>query len=194
MLRTLFYILILALVLVMFSAPARNYVNGLLHREKKELREEEVIGRVSGYNPRVEEMQKILEEAGFEPGPADGIMGAQTRTAIKAFQKAKGLKPTGKVDTVTQLALNRTEEVKKPALRSEPEPELESDSWEGASDKSKHIQTALKNSGFYKGEIDGKIGPRTKSAIRAFQKANNLNPDGVVGSKTWDALKKYLKN
>ena len=36
------------------------------------------------------------------------------------------------------------------------------------------IQTALKNSNFYTGEIDGKIGPKTKKAIEEFQKANNL--------------------
>lgn len=191
MIKTFFYILIVLVIVVMFFAPARNYVNSLLHRDKQELREKEVIGRVSGYNPRVEEIQKILKESGFDPGPADGIMGAQTRLAIKGFQKAKGLKPTGKIDSVTQLALNRIEEVKKPEFKTEPE----TDSWEiTSSDKSKQIQIALKNSGFYKGEIDGKIGPRTKTAIRAFQKAKNLNLDGVVGSKTWEELKKYLKN
>lgn len=191
MIKTFFYILIVSVVVVMFFTPARNYVNSLLHRDKKELHEEEIIGRVSGYNPRVEEIQKILKEAGFDPGPADGITGAQTRTAIKEFQKAKGLKSTGKIDSVTQLALNRTEEVKKPEFKAESEP----DSWETTfSDKSKQIQMALKNSGFYKAEIDGKIGPRTKSAIRAFQKAKNLNPDGVVGAKTWEELEKYLKN
>jgi peptidoglycan hydrolase-like protein with peptidoglycan-binding domain len=54
------------------------------------------------------------------------------------------------------------------------------------------IQTALKNAGFYAGTIDGKIGPASKKAIEEFQKANNLNPDGKVGPKTWAALIKYL--
>jgi len=54
------------------------------------------------------------------------------------------------------------------------------------------IQTALKNSGFYAGEVDGKIGHKTKMAIEEFQKANNLKPDGKVGPKTWAALSKYL--
>ncbi|HTZ11516.1 MAG TPA: peptidoglycan-binding domain-containing protein, partial [Candidatus Margulisiibacteriota bacterium] len=49
----------------------------------------------------------------------------------------------------------------------------------------KDIQSALKNAGFYAGEVDGKIGPKTKAAIEAFQKANNLKPDGKVGPKTW---------
>ena len=54
------------------------------------------------------------------------------------------------------------------------------------------IQTALKNAGLYTGEIDGKIGPKTKRAIEAFQKENGLKADGKVGSKTWEALSKNL--
>jgi len=54
------------------------------------------------------------------------------------------------------------------------------------------IQTALKNSGFYTGEVDSKIGPKTKKAIEEFQKANNLKADGKIGPKTWAALSKYL--
>ncbi|MFA4992883.1 MAG: peptidoglycan-binding domain-containing protein [Candidatus Omnitrophota bacterium] len=54
------------------------------------------------------------------------------------------------------------------------------------------IQTALKNAGFYAGNIDGKIGPKSKKAIEDFQSANGLKTDGKVGAKTWDALGKYL--
>jgi outer membrane murein-binding lipoprotein Lpp len=57
----------------------------------------------------------------------------------------------------------------------------------------KEIQAALKNAGFYAGEIDGVIGPGTKEAVRKFQEANQLTPDGVVGSKTWALLAKYLE-
>lgn len=56
----------------------------------------------------------------------------------------------------------------------------------------KQIQTALKNAGFYKGVVDGKIGPKTKDAIIAFQKANSLKADGVVGKKTWAKLAQHL--
>ena len=52
----------------------------------------------------------------------------------------------------------------------------------------KDIQEALLRAGFYKGKVDGKIGRMTKEAIKAFQTANGLNPDGVVGSKTWEKL------
>ena len=54
------------------------------------------------------------------------------------------------------------------------------------------IQTALKNAGFYTGNIDGKIGKKTKLAIEEFQKANGLKPDGKIGSKTWALLSKHL--
>jgi peptidoglycan hydrolase-like protein with peptidoglycan-binding domain len=54
------------------------------------------------------------------------------------------------------------------------------------------IQTALKNAGFYSGNIDGKIGPKSKKAIENFQKANGLKVDGKVGPKTWEAMSKHL--
>jgi peptidoglycan hydrolase-like protein with peptidoglycan-binding domain len=54
------------------------------------------------------------------------------------------------------------------------------------------IQTALKNAGFYAGEVDGKVGPKTKKAIEAFQTANNLKADGKVGPKTWSLLSAHL--
>jgi hypothetical protein len=53
------------------------------------------------------------------------------------------------------------------------------------------IQTALKNAGFYSGNIDGKIGPKSKKAIESFQKANGLKVDGKVGPKTWEAMSKH---
>ncbi len=54
------------------------------------------------------------------------------------------------------------------------------------------IQTALKNAGYYAGSIDGKIGPKSKTAIEEFQKASGLAVDGKVGPKTWQALSRYL--
>ncbi len=55
------------------------------------------------------------------------------------------------------------------------------------------LQTALKNAGLYTGKVDGKIGAGTKLAIKEFQKSHGLKSDGVVGKKTWDELKAYLK-
>jgi peptidoglycan hydrolase-like protein with peptidoglycan-binding domain len=57
----------------------------------------------------------------------------------------------------------------------------------------KQIQTALKNSGYYQGAVDGKLGKKTRKAVREFQKANNLPVDGRVGKNTWEVLKQYLE-
>ena len=54
------------------------------------------------------------------------------------------------------------------------------------------IQQALKIAGFAPGPIDGKLGPKTKKAIRDFQKTHNLTVDGLVGEKTWKELSYYL--
>ncbi|MBU2102783.1 MAG: peptidoglycan-binding protein [Candidatus Omnitrophica bacterium] len=53
------------------------------------------------------------------------------------------------------------------------------------------IQGALKKAGFYKGIVDGKMGPQTKEAVKSFQRANNLKVDGVVGKQTASEIKRY---
>jgi peptidoglycan hydrolase-like protein with peptidoglycan-binding domain len=55
------------------------------------------------------------------------------------------------------------------------------------------VQQALKNAGYYAGDVDGKIGDKTRQAITAFQKDNNLKADGIIGQKTWAAMKTFLK-
>ncbi len=55
------------------------------------------------------------------------------------------------------------------------------------------VQTALKSAGYYTGKVDGKVGAGTKAAIVAFQKANGLTADGVLGRKTWELLKAHSK-
>lgn len=51
------------------------------------------------------------------------------------------------------------------------------------------IQQALKAAGYYNGNVDGKLGTGTKAAIKKFQKDQGLKADGVIGEKTWNALK-----
>ena len=51
-------------------------------------------------------VQVWLQQEGFDPGVPDGISGARTRTAIEAFERSKGMAPTGQVsaDLVAALA------------------------------------------------------------------------------------------
>ena len=42
-------------------------------------------------------MQRLLAELGYDPGPADGVMGPRTRAAIRAFQTTVGLPADGRL-------------------------------------------------------------------------------------------------
>lgn len=50
------------------------------------------------------------------------------------------------------------------------------------------LQTALARKGYAPGPIDGIFGVGTRAAVVAFQRANGLVPDGIVGPLTWAAL------
>jgi peptidoglycan hydrolase-like protein with peptidoglycan-binding domain len=46
--------------------------------------------------------QQALQEKGFDPGPADGVMGAKTTAAVKEFQQKNNLTVTGTLDADTR--------------------------------------------------------------------------------------------
>lgn len=52
----------------------------------------------------------------------------------------------------------------------------------------KTLQQKLKNWGYYSGKVDGIFGSQTVDAVKKFQKKNNLTADGIVGAKTLSAL------
>jgi peptidoglycan hydrolase-like protein with peptidoglycan-binding domain len=51
-----------------------------------------------------------------------------------------------------------------------------------------NAQQALQQGGFYKGTVDGKMGPHTRQAIRSFQQAKGLHATGHLNQKTLTAL------
>ena len=55
-------------------------------------------------------------------------------------------------------------------------------------DEVKALQERLNSLGYDCGEADGFFGTRTKNAVVRFQTDHQLDPDGVVGRKTWAAL------
>jgi hypothetical protein len=54
------------------------------------------------------------------------------------------------------------------------------------------LQRALRKLGGQPGPVDGRFGPGTWRAVRAFQRRHGLGVDGVVGPKTWTALVQAL--
>jgi chitosanase len=50
------------------------------------------------------------------------------------------------------------------------------------------VQRYLLKAGYYKMRIDGIFGDAMDKAVRAFQKDNGLNPDGIVGNMTLDKM------
>lgn len=56
-------------------------------------------------------------------------------------------------------------------------------------DAVKEVQNLLNQKGYDCGTADGIFGTKTEASVKAFQKANGLTVDGVVGDKTLAALK-----
>ncbi len=50
------------------------------------------------------------------------------------------------------------------------------------------LQELMNGHGFDAGVVDGEFGPRTERAVKAYQTAQGLTADGVVGQKTYRAL------
>jgi len=53
----------------------------------------------------------------------------------------------------------------------------------------REVQTALRQSGLYQGQIDGKWGPQTKRAVTAFQQRKNLPVTGTLDQQTLTAMR-----
>lgn len=52
----------------------------------------------------------------------------------------------------------------------------------------KDVQSALKSLGLYSGSIDGITGSKTKAALKKFQRSKGLAADGIMGPKTAEKL------
>ena len=64
------------------------------------------LQRGEGDPALIEELQRALSSAGYDPGPADGTFGRRTEAAVVAFQEANGLSVDGRVGPETASALS----------------------------------------------------------------------------------------
>jgi len=74
---------------------------------KKTIKPERVVEDKQLYaKALIKKAQKLLKKQGFKPGVADGVMGGNTRRAISAFQKSKGIKVDGRLTEGLLQSLN----------------------------------------------------------------------------------------
>ena len=170
------YLLLFYLIAFLFSSGC-DFVYRILQKEGAE--EKELIGETIPFqvNPKVVEIQKLLVLYGYKLGGVDGGLGPYTRQAIEAFQRDNNLKLTRFVDRATWEKLNMFGE---------------SSLVVNGDINVKVVQQALKNAGFNPGRIDGQYGSRTEEAIKKFQKAMGLKPDGRIGFKTLKELEDFI--
>ena len=61
----------------------------------------ELVLKKGSNEPAVRDLQEALKALGHDPGPVDGVFGAQTETAVRAFQQAREIPVDGVVGLVT---------------------------------------------------------------------------------------------
>jgi hypothetical protein len=62
-------------------------------------------GPVNLTREQLQQAQTLLNEKGFNVGDVDGVLGPRTRRAVMAFQRQRGLEPSGQIDQQTATAL-----------------------------------------------------------------------------------------
>ena len=142
----------------------------------------------------VQDLQRMLKTLGFFNEEVTGNFGPVTEAAVKAYQQSRGLTADGVAGAATlqQIAQDSGTSAASAAGASSggsgggTAVGLLKQGDEG--DAVKQIQQALKNLGFFTGDVTGFFGAITAQALTAYQKANNLDADGVAGAATLNLL------
>ena len=150
---------------------------------------------------RVRILQRALTALGFTI-TVDGDFGSATYLAVKDFQKATGLSVDGKAGKNTLKKLETYFDkngncISGPLVTQPPADDAEDPDYDvptrtlryGMSGADvKYTQQRLYTLGYYTGERDGQFGSGMLSAVKAFQRKNNLTADGVIGANTRKVL------
>lgn len=132
-------------------------------------------------------VQRLLSDMGFYKGSIDGDAGDGTISAIKAFQKSKGLAQDGSCGQVTFSALtNLVHNGWQYMIRHVYQGSPHSDS---VAVVQRLLNTyACRDQHGNRLKVDGDCGANTVYAIRQFQQMKGLKVDGDAGRKTLRAL------
>lgn len=127
----------------------------------------------------IKPLQAALENKGYDVGVVDGIATEKVYNAILKYQTDNGLTADGMVGASTKALL----------LGGTSGGGTVSSTLKAGSNGSLtlYLQRLLKELG-YQVTVNGIFDTETRNAAIAFQAANNLESDGVVGGGTWSRL------
>jgi len=123
-------------------------------------------------------LQVALRERGFYAGPIDALYGPETARGLRRFQRRARLAVDGRIGPATRRALGR---LGRPGFGSRI-------LRRGASGWDVSVTQFLLTQAGAVLSIDGHFGRRTEAALRRFQHAQALDPDGIAGRRTFSAL------
>ncbi len=132
---------------------------------------EYIIGDISD---EILDYQKILYNLGFMTVEPSKQLTEEVQTAIKTYQAMKGLDQTGNLDRSTIISLV-AEDVK--FEKGDTSPVLKA-----------YQEILVKEKLLKEEEVSGSFDDKTETAIKEFQKANNLEENGKIDAKTMKAL------
>ena len=129
----------------------------------RHLRSSSVRNRSETTSLLVWEIENELARRDFFVGPIDGTVDAQTRTAIKIYQRTAGIDHNGKVSYPLLQHIERS------SLRN---------NGEAASVLVWQVEGALADRGYATGPIDGTMDAKSRDAVRDYQADAGLPPTG----------------
>ena len=144
--------------------------------------------RMGSTGSDVSDLQKRLKELGYYTGSIDGMFSTGTQSAVISFQSANALTADGIAGRATQDKLYSTTAVAKSISASGTTTSYSLLKNGSYGTEVRKLQVRLAELGYYSGGADGVYGTSTESAVKAFQRNNNLTADGQAGSATQTRL------
>lgn len=144
--------------------------------------------KIGARGAAVRGLQSRMRRAGFDPRWIDGVFGEKTKLAVIRLQKAAGISQDGIVGPQTRKALKRFLNGKSSgkdsgkAIVPYPGRPLKIGS---IGVDVKRVQRAA---GMPEWMIDGIFGEITKKNVMEYQKRHGLKIDGIVGPETWNRM------